>query len=261
MQRSDSSKHPPAVAKLALHLPPGSSRIARQSQGFKRQGTACDFTSQTSNQGTICDFGVTTSNDFLTRSNDNQQRVSHSFRRASRSFQICNPTSFTLVSTSFALVPDSQPTVAITRGQATNVLQLSTTTRSRGKRIQQRSATMFAVNLLCVLRAHFRCLTPVMGCAHMDDHRACRVTSVHTLSTTTKRTENNKCSAVAYVDGQAQTPPDEGANLHLGVSALCQLSALSHSRKCRINTFETVRTHPSRSTSAVAKPGSSPGLT
>ena len=41
------------------------------------------------------------------------------------------------------------------------------------------------------------CLTPVMGCAHMDDHRACRVTSVHTLSTTTKRTENNKWSAVA----------------------------------------------------------------
>ena len=44
---------------------------------------------------------------------------------------------------------------------------------------------MFAVFLLCVLRDYL-CLTPAMGCAHMDDHRACRVTSVHTLSTTTK---------------------------------------------------------------------------
>ena len=44
---------------------------------------------------------------------------------------------------------------------------------------------VFAVFLLCVLRDTL-CLTPVMGCAHMDDHRACRVTSVHTLSTTTK---------------------------------------------------------------------------
>ena len=44
---------------------------------------------------------------------------------------------------------------------------------------------LFAEYLLCVLR-DILCLTPVMGCAHMDDHRACRVTSVHTLSTTTK---------------------------------------------------------------------------
>ena len=28
------------------------------------------------------------------------------------------------------------------------------------------------------------CLTPAMGCAHIDDHRACRVMSVHTLPTT-----------------------------------------------------------------------------
>ena len=34
------------------------------------------------------------------------------------------------------------------------------------------------------------------------------------------------------------TPPDEGAILHLGVLALCQLSALSHSGKCRFNTFK-----------------------
>ena len=59
---------------------------------------------------------------FLTRSNVNQQRVSHSCRRASRSFQIRSPTSLTLVSTNLALVPDSQLTVAITRGQATTVL-------------------------------------------------------------------------------------------------------------------------------------------
>ena len=38
----------------------------------------------------------------------------------------------------------------------------------------------------CVLRDYL-CLTPAMDCAHMDDHRACRVTSVNTLSTTTKK--------------------------------------------------------------------------
>ena len=40
---------------------------------------------------------------------------------------------------------------------------------------------VFAVYRLCVLRATL-CLTPVMGCAHMDDHRACRVTSVQTVN-------------------------------------------------------------------------------
>ena len=94
------------------------------------------------------------------------------------------PTSLTLVSTSFALAPDSQLTVAIDRGQATTVLSEHHNKEQR-KRTQRRSATMFAVYLLCVL-SDYLCLTPAMGCAHMDDHRACRVTSVHTLSTTTK---------------------------------------------------------------------------
>ena len=74
--------------------------------------------------------------------------------------------------------------VAINRGQASTVLSDHRNKEQR-KRTQQRSATMSAVFLLCVLRDTL-CLTPVMGCAHMDDHRACRVTSVHTLSKTTK---------------------------------------------------------------------------
>ena len=112
------------------------------------------------------------SNEFLTRSNVNQQRVSHSFRRAPRSFQIRSPmsltlvstssalvpnsplTSLTLVSTSFALVPDSQLTVAIDRGQATTVLS-EHHSKDQRKRTQRRSATMFAVFLLCVLRARY----------------------------------------------------------------------------------------------------------
>ena len=72
----------------------------------------------------------------------------------------------------------------------------STTTRSRGKELT--SAPLPCLPCFCsVSYATLLCLTPVMGCAHMDDHRACRVTSVQTLSTTTKKTENNKCSAVA----------------------------------------------------------------
>ena len=54
----------------------------------------------------------TTSNEFLTRSNENEQRVPHSFRPASR--------------------PVSQPTFAITKRQATNVLSKHRT-RNGGK--------------------------------------------------------------------------------------------------------------------------------
>ena len=64
------------------------------------------------------------------------------------------PTSLTLVLTSFALVPDSQLTVAIDRGQATTVLGEHHNKEQR-KRTQRRSATMFAVFLLCVLRAKY----------------------------------------------------------------------------------------------------------
>ena len=124
------------------------------------------------------------SNEFLTRSNVNQQRVSHSFCRAPRSLQKRSPTSLTLVptisvlvpnspptsltlvSTSFALAPDSQLTIAIDRRQATTVLS-EHHTKDQRKRTQRRSATMFAVFLLCVLRPTLRSRSnQTMGCAH-----------------------------------------------------------------------------------------------
>ena len=105
------------------------------------------------------------SDEFFTRSNVNQQRVSHSFCRAPRSFQIRSPTSLTLVPTSFALVPDSQLTVAIDRKQATTVLGEHHNKEQR-KRTHQRSATMFAVFLLCVLRDTFVLDTCDGLCAH-----------------------------------------------------------------------------------------------
>ena len=105
---------------------------------------------------------------------------------------------------------------------------------------------MFAVFLLCVLLDHL-CLTPAMGCAHMDDHRAYVCT--HSCQRRLKKTESNKVQCCGNVDGQAQTllltrvakklPPP-------GVLAICQLH-----KKCLINTLKTVRTRPSRSTSAV----------
>ena len=176
------------------------------------------------------------SNEFLTRSNVNQQRVSRSFQRAPPSFQIRSPTSLTLVptsstlvpnspptsltlvSTSFALAPDSQLTVAINRGQATTVLSEHHNKEQR-KRTQRRSATMFAVFLLCVLRDNL-CLTPAMGCAHMDDHRHVVLRLYITLSTTTKETESNKCSAVAlWMVCGSNTPPDEGGQNYLHLAS------------------------------------------
>ena len=68
--------------------------------------------------------------------------------------------------------------------------------KQREKEKEKKKDKMFAVFLLCVLRDNL-CLTPAMGCAHMDDHRACRVTSVHTLQRRLKKTESNMCSAVA----------------------------------------------------------------
>ena len=117
----------------------------------------------------ICDFGMTpvTSSSLVATCNVNQQRVSHSFRRAPRSFQIRYSRSRS------------------TEGQATTVLSEHHNKEQR-KRTQRRSATMLAVLLLCPARLFV--LDTFDGlCAHMDDHRACRVTSVHTLSTTTKK--------------------------------------------------------------------------
>ena len=183
MQRSDSSEHSPAVSKLALHLSLWLSRFSRQSQRFRVKGSVqfVTFASRPASKENLR-LRNDSSNEFLTRSNVNQQQVSDSFRRAPRSFQIRSPTSLTLVLTSSALAPDSQLTVAIDRGQATTVLSEHHNKEQR-KRTQRRSATMFAVFLLCVLRDYL-CLTP--GLCAQDDHRACRVTSVHTLSTTTK---------------------------------------------------------------------------
>ena len=102
VQRSDSSKHSPAVAKLALHLPfldvqlvNNLSRVGShaRAKGFRGQGQLVTSTSQPATKGQSATFGVTTSNDFHTRSNDDQKRVPHSFRRGSRSFQIRNPRS------------------------------------------------------------------------------------------------------------------------------------------------------------------------
>ena len=148
-------------------------RFAHQSQGFRFKGSVQFVTSRHDQQPrTICGFGMTpetssslvptsSSNESHTRSDEHParsryavQQVSHSFRRPSRSFQIRSPTSLTLVSTSFALVPNSQRTVAINTGQATTVLSEHHNKEQR-KRTQRRSATMFAVFLLCVLRATF----------------------------------------------------------------------------------------------------------
>ena len=90
----------------------------------------------------------------------------------------------TLVSTSFALVPDSKLTHAISRGQAATVLSERHNKEQR-KRTQRRPPP---------------CLTCFCS---VSCHRACRVTSVHTLSTTTK--EVWKQQVQCNVDGQSQT--------------------------------------------------------
>ena len=72
------------------------------------------------------------------------------------------------------------------------------------KKGEKKTNKMFAVFLLCVLRDNL-CLTPAVGCAHMDDHRACRVTSVHTLSMTTKEDCKQQVQCCGNVDGQAKT--------------------------------------------------------
>ena len=137
------------------------------------------------------------SNEFLTRSNVNQQRVSHSFWRAPRSFQIRSPTSLTLVPTSFALAPDSQLTVAINKGQATQRAQRAPQQGGRGKELNGAPATILAVFLLCVQRDYL-CLTPAMGCAHMDDHHACRVTTIPMIGTAWNGTSGSPTSNHAW---------------------------------------------------------------
>ena len=58
-----------------------------------------------------------------------------------------------------------------------------------------------------------------------------------------------QCCGICGWSG-TNTPPDEGARSSTLASQRSANSA--HFGKCRINSFKTVRTHPSRSTSAVA---------
>ena len=108
----------------------------------------CDFCVRTSKQGK----SATSARSFQIRSPTSLILVPTSSALVPNS----PPTSLTLVSTSFALDPDSQLTVAINRGQTTTVTVLSEHhNKDQRKRTLRRSATMFAVFLLCVLRATF----------------------------------------------------------------------------------------------------------
>ena len=133
----------------------------------------CDFCVKTSNQGTNC-VSTSTSNEF-----------SHSFRRASDS-----STSFPLAVTSSSLVPTSASNESHTRSERqpatslTLVPKPSLITRAdrtsgremlcspelhqttRDTRIQQRSAAMFAVLLLCVQARNCSRSNQTTGCAH-----------------------------------------------------------------------------------------------
>ena len=137
--------------------------------------------------------------------NHHQQRVPHSFQRQP-----------TMRNTLVPTVPDSQPNEFHTFNELRARSRFATHThvlsehRNKEQRTKDSTTLRYHVCRGSAVSCDNLCLTPVIGCAHMDDHRACRVTSVHTLSATTKRTENNKCSAVAYVDGQAQTRNERG---------------------------------------------------
>ena len=175
------------------------SRFARQSQGFRVKGSIQigDFCVKTSKQGKSATW-TDSSNEFLTRSNVNQQRVSHSFRRPPRSFQIRSPTSLTLVPTSSALVPDSQLTIAIDRGQATHRAQ-----RAPQQGSEEKNST--ALRYSCL-----PCFCSV-SCAQLFVHARTRRWAVRHIMIIVhvvlrlytrcqrrlKKTESNKCSAVA----------------------------------------------------------------
>ena len=122
-----------------------------------------------------------------------------------------------LVPTSSALVPDTQLTVAINRGQATTVLSEHHNKEQR-KRTQQRSATMFAVLLLCVLRATF---------VHARTRPwAVRTTCIRVITvdvTSSVQAEDNKCIAVARWMVRHKHKEKEGMfdECMLGVRAQC----------------------------------------
>ena len=108
-----------------------------RAKGFSRSGTACDFS--------------VTANELHTRPKNRVCR----HEQLSRDFASRPTNEF---HNSFK---DSQLSVAITRGTSYQIVANKDWTR-----IQQRSATMFAVYLLCVPRAKYDlfCLTQ-MGCA------------------------------------------------------------------------------------------------
>ena len=116
------------------------------------------------------------------RSRDVVQRVSHSCRRASRSFQIRNSRSRS--------TEDKRPPLLSEHHS-----------KDQRKRTQRRSATMFAVFLLCVLRATF---------VHARTRRwAVR----HIMQQCTTMTENKCCASMACGWCVAQTPRDGPKNI------------------------------------------------
>ena len=166
----------------------------------------------------------TRSDELPARSRYAIHRVSHSFRRASRSFQIHNPRvshlcrrasrSFQIRNSRSRSTEDKQPPCSA-----------STTTRSRGKKTQRRSATMFAVFLLCVLRAR------------MDERTCIRVITVDVTSSVQAEKQVQCCG---NVDGQAQTllltrVAKTTSTWRLSALPTC---ALTLSRKCLINTLK-----------------------
>ena len=146
------------------------SRFARQSQGYKVKGqiTDCDFVS-----GTATKDNLRFRNDF---SNEFLSNESHT-----RSDELRARSKFATHSRDRQRTGNHRARRAPQQG-------------AEEKNSTARSATMFAVFLLCVLRATICSrLTPDDGlCAHMDDHRACRVRQVHHAVNVTTRVQTER---------------------------------------------------------------------
>ena len=188
MQRSDSAEHSLAAAKFALQ--------SVRSQGFrvKESVPECDFASRpaTKDNLRLLESPLATSSLLVptTTSNESHTR-SYELRARSR---IRNPTSLTLVPT-------------------------------RGKRTQQRSATMFAVFLLCVLRATFvHARTRQWASVHAWMSGRAYESSL-SMSRPVYRLKTTNAVLWQCGDGQAQTLlTDEEAYFHRALLALCQFS-------------------------------------
>ena len=186
---------------------------------------------------TICDFGVTTSNEdsFQRQPPATSSRYARSDELRARSTQSneSHTRSDELRARSrFATHGRDQQRTGNHRAQ-----------RAPQKGAEEKNSTALRyhvcrVSALCPARNFRSRSNQTMGCAHAWMSGRAYESSlsmsrlVHRLKTT---------SAVLWQCGWSgtNTPPDEGAKLPPpGVLALCQLSALSHSRKCRFNTFK-----------------------